>query len=260
MFGNLITFAADNLYSNEPALTTTSSLAPINSVSETIPKESGEFFLAILSNLNYFLLAVSIYYSAILFMNFYYWRLYRSVDRLHHEAKGVKSIQDAWWIWFRYINVLLLVTLVVNYKEFGILIFAFLFYFVRLFVYKNYSTYANVIVVLEILALFLAIFTIRSDQNFMQIIFAMLFVVNSFWVKLRWDFVAVMESLSQGFGQIGWKNNWPTKAAKFAKSDKLKFTKTENGNYKFEISIFLTIVYFLIFIVTLASVISSGLS
>jgi hypothetical protein len=254
MFASLIAFASDNLYADDAPQTSSETVATtVTSAPIDLPSSS-DLFLGIISNLNYFLLAWSIYYTVILFMNFYYWRLYRNVDRLHHEAKGVKSIQDAWWIWFRYIHVLLLLTMVINYKEFGILVFAFLFYFIRAFLFKLYSNYANVLLVLEVLAIFVAIFTIRSDFTFMRSVFAFLFIFNVFWIKLRWDFVNIMESLGQGFGQIGWKDNWPAAAAKFTRSDKLPMEKDKEGKIKPTLALSLTGIYTLLFFVTLITV------
>ncbi len=123
-------------------------------------------FYAVLSNFNYFALAFSIFYSVILYMNFWYWRLFHHRERLHHEAKGVKAIQDAWWIWARYLVTLILLQL----------------------------------------ALVSALPTARAI-----LIFTYLLVLLT-W-KLREDVIVIAESLSQGFGQIGWGNDWPKKLA-----------------------------------------------
>ena len=246
---------AQNLYQNES--TTSSAISSIATKSNQITQASSnnsDLFLTIISNFNYFVLAWSMFYSALLFMNFYYWRLYRTADRLHHEAKGVKAIQDAWWIWFRYIHVLLLLTLAVDYKNFGILVFGLLFYFARMFVHKTYTNFANSLLVIELLAVVVAIFTIRTDLTIMRSVFAMLFVINVFLVKLRFDFVVIMESLSQGFGQIGWKDNWPASASKFAG----KFTIKDIQNSK--LSTFLFLIYAIAFVVIGLSLIITGLS
>jgi hypothetical protein len=216
MFAPIIALAQDLYTTTESS----SSVAVVTktAVSNSQVQSNSDFFLTFISNLNYFVLAFSIFYSIILYMNFYYWRLYRTADRLHHEAKGVKAIQDAWWIWFRYIHVLLLLTMAVDYKNFALLIFGLLFYFLRMSVQHVYTKYANGLLVIELLAVVAAILTIRSDFTFMRQIFCLLLVLNLFFIKFRFDFVSIMESLTQAFGQIGWKEQWPKNAAAIARN------------------------------------------
>lgn len=141
-------------------------------------------FYAVLSNFNYFALAFSIFYSIVLYMNFWYWRLFHHRERLHHEAKGVKAIQDAWWIWARYLATLILLQL----------------------------------------ALVSALPVART-------IFIFLYLVVLLTWKLREDIIVIAESLSQGFGQIGWGNDWPKKLAenlkKLRKIDGIKSLKLD---------------------------------
>ena len=119
-------------------------------------------FYAVLSNFNYFALAFSIFYSTILYMNFWYWRLYHHRERLHHEAKGVKAIQDAWWIWARYLTTLILLQLAL-------------------------------------------VSALPIARTFFVFVYLIVLLV---W-KLREDIIVIAESVSQGFGQIGWSNDWP---------------------------------------------------
>jgi hypothetical protein len=131
-------------------------------------------FYAVLSNFNYFALAFSIFYSVILYMNFWYWRLFHHRERLHHEAKGVKAIQDAWWIWGRYLITLILLQL-----------------------------------------------ALVSALSIARTIFIFLYLVVLLVWKLREDIIVIAESLSQGFGQIGWSNDWPKKLAENIKGLRL---------------------------------------
>jgi hypothetical protein len=141
-------------------------------------------FYAVLSNFNYFALAFSIFYSTILYMNFWYWRLFHHRERLHHEAKGVKAIQDAWWIWARYLLTLILFQL-----------------------------------------------AIVSALPIARTIFIFLYLVTLLVWKLREDIIVIAESLSQGFAQIGWGNDWPKKLAenlkKLRKIDGIKSLKLD---------------------------------
>jgi hypothetical protein len=141
-------------------------------------------FYAVLSNFNYFALAFSIFYSVILYMNFWYWRLFHHRERLHHEAKGVKSIQDAWWIWARYLITLILLQM-----------------------------------------------ALVSALPIARTIFIFLYLVTLLVWKLREDIIVIAESLSQGFGQIGWANDWPKKLAenlkKLRKIDGIKSLKLD---------------------------------
>jgi hypothetical protein len=155
MFNFLIQAQAQSrVYSDLPATSSGLNLGGIDA------------FYAVLSNFNYFALAFSIFYSVILYMNFWYWRLFHHRERLHHEAKGVKAIQDAWWIWARYLITLLLLQL----------------------------------------ALVSAIPVART-------IFIFIYLIVLLVWKLREDIIVIAESLSQGFGQIGWSNDWPKKLA-----------------------------------------------
>jgi hypothetical protein len=141
-------------------------------------------FYAVLSNFNYFALAFSIFYSVILYMNFWYWRLFHHRERLHHEAKGVKAIQDAWWIWARYLITLILLQM-----------------------------------------------ALVSALPIARTIFIFLYLVTLLVWKLREDIIVISESLSQGFGQIGWANDWPKKLAenlkKLRKIDGMKSLKLD---------------------------------
>jgi hypothetical protein len=230
MFASIITVAQD-LYGTVESSSSIAQTTARTATTTVINTNNSDNFLLIISNFNYFILAWSIFYSIVLYMNFYYWRLYRTADRLHHEAKGVKSIQDAWWIWFRYIHVLLLLTFAVDYKNFAILVFGLLFYFLRFAMTHVYTKFANGLLVVELLAVLIAIFTVRSDFTFMRPIFAILMMVNLFGIKFRFDFVAIMESLNQAFGQIGWKDDWPKKASKGARDFNFTSLKTVNmGN------------------------------
>ena len=251
MFAPIITQAQDLYTTTESS----SSIVPVINTIATSPQvqSNSDFFLTFISNLNYFVLAWSIFYSAILYMNFYYWRLYRTADRLHHEAKGVKAIQDAWWIWFRYIHVLLLLTMAVDYKNFALLIFGLLFYFIRMFIQHIYTRYANSLLVMELLAVVVAILTIRSDFTFMRQVFSLLLILNLAFIKFRFDFVVIMESLNQGFGQIGWKDAWPKNAAAIAKNfDPKKIKGATAGS-------FLIVAYFIAIIIVGSVLIWSSL-
>ena len=65
-----------------------------------------ELFYLLLSNYNYATLAFSIFYSTILYIDFYFFRvflMYKKDYKMHLEARGVNSIQSAWWIWLRYL-------------------------------------------------------------------------------------------------------------------------------------------------------------
>jgi hypothetical protein len=133
-----------------------------------------DLFYAVLSNFNYFALAFSLFYSIVLYMNFWYWRLFHHRERLHHESKGVKSIQDAWWIWARYLITLILLQM-----------------------------------------------ALVSALPIARTFFIFLYLVVLLMWKMREDIIVIAESLSQGFGQIGWKNDWPKKLAENLK--KLRF-------------------------------------
>jgi hypothetical protein len=69
-----------------------------------------ELFYTFLSNYNYAVLAFSIFYSSVLYMDFYFFRvflMYKKNYMMHLEARGVSSIQAAWWIWVRYLTCLI---------------------------------------------------------------------------------------------------------------------------------------------------------
>ncbi len=89
--------------------------APINSTTNisigpaTPTGFDGSIFFV---HFNYFLLAFTVFYSIILVINFVYWRLIAHRNRMHHEAKGVKSIQHAWKMWARYLATLGTLTLI----------------------------------------------------------------------------------------------------------------------------------------------------
>lgn len=133
-----------------------------STLTEGVVQVASEQFYSILSNFNFFALAFTIFYTTILYMNFYYWRLYRSADRLHNEAKGVKSIQDAWWMWVRYLYSLLFLTLAISSSN-GVVrsIFILIYFYVLMF------------------------YTMPNNIN------------------------SVLSTVSQAFGQIGWKGDWP---------------------------------------------------
>jgi hypothetical protein len=129
----------------------------------TTASESGlDLFYAVFSNYNYFVLAFTMFYSSILYMNFWFWRLWHHRDRLHHEAKGVKSIQDAWWMWARYLVSITLFTLAMS-----------------------------------------------SANVYLRGFFVFIYTGFLFFQILNNGIVAVLNTLSQGFGQIGWSNDWP---------------------------------------------------
>jgi hypothetical protein len=157
MLDSLISAQAQTrIYNDLPAATTTGGIS-VGGI---------DAFYAVLSNFNYFALAFSIFYSTILYMNFWYWRLYHHRERLHHEAKGVKAIQDAWWIWARYLTTLILFQL-----------------------------------------------AIVSALPIARTIFIFFYLTTLLVWKLREDIIVIAESLSQGFAQIGWGNDWPKKLA-----------------------------------------------
>jgi hypothetical protein len=65
-----------------------------------------DLLYSVLSNYNYAALAFSIFYSAMLYMDFYFFRvflMYKKNYMMHLEARGVSGIQAAWWIWLRYL-------------------------------------------------------------------------------------------------------------------------------------------------------------
>jgi hypothetical protein len=65
-----------------------------------------DLLYSVLSNYNYAALAFSIFYSAVLYMDFYFFRvflMYKKNYMMHLEARGVSAIQAAWWIWLRYL-------------------------------------------------------------------------------------------------------------------------------------------------------------
>jgi hypothetical protein len=159
-------------------------LSDLPRTSDTFQFGNIDLWYAILSNFNYFALAFSIFYSAVLYMNFWYWRLFHHRERLHHEAKGVKSIQDAWWIWARYLITLILLQM-----------------------------------------------SLVSALPVLRGLFLFIYLVTLLMWKMREDIIVIAESLSQGFGQIGWANDWPKKLAENLK--KLRFgnmRKMDKGN------------------------------
>jgi hypothetical protein len=65
-----------------------------------------DLLYSVLSNYNYAALAFSMFYSAVLYMDFYFFRvflMYKKNYMMHLEARGVSGIQAAWWIWLRYL-------------------------------------------------------------------------------------------------------------------------------------------------------------
>jgi hypothetical protein len=83
-----------------------------------------------ISNFNYFALAWTMFYTFVLMTNFYYWRIISHRERLHHEAKGVKSIQDIAKFWWRYLITLFIFTFVSIYRDqMSIVIFLLFIYF-----------------------------------------------------------------------------------------------------------------------------------
>jgi hypothetical protein len=65
-----------------------------------------DLLYSVLSSYNYAALAFSMFYSAVLYMDFYFFRvflMYKKNYMMHLEARGVHSVQAAWWIWLRYL-------------------------------------------------------------------------------------------------------------------------------------------------------------
>jgi hypothetical protein len=120
-----------NLY-NCPKDGSSSAITQINSA-VLQPASTFEFY-DLVSNFNYFALAWTMFYTFVLMTNFYYWRIISHRERLHHEAKGVKSIQDIVRFWWRYLITLFIFTFVSIYRDrLGValilLFIYFLFYF-----------------------------------------------------------------------------------------------------------------------------------
>lgn len=170
-------------------------------VTEGVVQGASEQFYAVLSNFNFFALAFAIFYSTILYMNFYYWRLYRSADRLHHEAKGVKSIQDAWWMWVRYLYSLLFLTLAVSSSNTTVrAVFLFIYLWVLMF------------------------YTMPNNIN------------------------SVLNTVSQAFGQIGWKGDWPKVFSKYITTFKYNTLSTDK---KLTVWSVITTVYIIVSIISI---------
>jgi hypothetical protein len=104
-------------------------------------------FYDFVSNFNYFALAWTMFYSFVLMTNFFYWRIISHRERLHHEAKGVKSIQDIVKFWWRYIITLFIFTFVSIYREnigvAAILLFVYALFYMRMFWFDTYNLFES---------------------------------------------------------------------------------------------------------------------
>ena len=219
MFQNIfqsISTVAQNLYAPESSETVKPIVDSVTNTQATKQISSSfDLVMTILSNLNYLLLAWSIFYSVVLYMNFWYWRVYRTADRLHHEAKGVKSIQDAWWIWIHYFQCLVVFTMIVDYKNFTTLLFSIFVYFIVRFIISMSNEYSNPAgVAFEIITFTLVLFTTSSNFTFTRSMLIIVFLATAL-DKFGRDLTVILESLAQGFSQIGWSNNWPSTISKF---------------------------------------------
>jgi hypothetical protein len=132
MFDKITVFAdCINLYN----CTKDGSANVVTQIDSTVLRPSSVFnFYDFVSNFNYFALSWTMFYTFVLMTNFYYWRIISHRERLHHEAKGVKSIQDIASFWFRYLITLFIFTFVSIYRDQAgialiLLFFYFLFYF-----------------------------------------------------------------------------------------------------------------------------------
>jgi hypothetical protein len=132
VFDKIIVFAdCVNLY-NCPKGSSADTVTQINS---TISQPLSSFnFYDFVSNFNYFALAWTMFYTFVLMTNFYYWRIISHRERLHHEAKGVKSIQDIVKFWWRYLITLFIFTFVSIYRDqVGLAILLLFIYFIFYF-------------------------------------------------------------------------------------------------------------------------------
>ncbi len=105
-------------------------------------------FYDFVSHFNYFALAWTMFYTFVLMTNFYYWRVISHRERLHHEAKGVKSIQDIVKFWWRYIITLFIFTFVSIYRDnlgiATILLFVYFLFYFRKFWFDFYNLMESV--------------------------------------------------------------------------------------------------------------------
>lgn len=146
MFDKITAFAqCVNLY-NCPKGGSADTATQINS---TIYQPVTTFdFYDFVSNFNYFALAWTMFYTFVLMTNFYYWRIISHRERLHHEAKGVKSIQDVAKFWWRYLVTLFVFTFVSIYRDqtglAAILLFIYFVFYFRKFWFDSRSLMESV--------------------------------------------------------------------------------------------------------------------
>jgi hypothetical protein len=111
------------------------SFDPVPQINSSIYQPTSPLdYYDLISNFNYFALAWTMFYTFVLMTNFYYWRIISHRERLHHEAKGVKSIQDIVKFWWRYLLTLFIFTFISIYRDqpglaFFLLLIYFIFYF-----------------------------------------------------------------------------------------------------------------------------------
>ena len=118
---------------NQPA-----SPSPVTASPQVANQSNGFDFSSILSGINGFLLAWTIFYSFILVADFYFYRVKYNEGQVSREKRGVKSLTSAAQMWFGYLIYLVLFILQLSFRDqwynviFGIL--AVLYMFVKLIV------------------------------------------------------------------------------------------------------------------------------
>lgn len=146
MFDKIVAFAeCANLY-NCPK---DGSSVVVNKVfTDTVNPSVVIDFYDFVSHFNYFALAWTMFYTFVLMTNFYYWRIISHRERLHHEAKGVKSIQDIVKFWSRYIITLFIFTFVSIYRDniaiASILLFMYFLFYMRKFWFDTFNLFESV--------------------------------------------------------------------------------------------------------------------
>ncbi|MBC7471787.1 MAG: hypothetical protein H7196_00775 [candidate division SR1 bacterium] len=129
-FYNIPSYPAPS--SSQPTLSNTAAS------SQQIASQFSFDLSGILSGINAFLLAWTIFYSLILVIDFYFYRVKYNDGVVNREKRGVKSLTSAAQIWFSYLLYLILFILQLSFRSqwygtiFGVL--AILYMFIKLIV------------------------------------------------------------------------------------------------------------------------------
>jgi hypothetical protein len=116
----------ENFYNLPSAQTTTTVTNSSNNkaVAQQVASQSGFNIAGILSGINAFLLAWTIFYSLVLVFDFFFYRVKFNDGQVSREKRGVVSLTNAYHLWLSYLGYLVLFIVYLSFRNdwFGIII------------------------------------------------------------------------------------------------------------------------------------------